>query len=309
MKAAQISEYGGPEVINVAEVEQPQPGEGQVLVEVHAASLNPFDSMVRAGYVQAMIPSLPITLGGDISGVVTAVGEGVSGLRVGDEVYGSAAAVAGASGALAEYAVTASGQLGKKPQSVDFDQAAASVLVGVSALQAIDEHINLQAGQKLLVLGGAGGIGSIAIQIAKARGAFVATTVKAADVDYATSLGADQVINYESDDLSQLSNDFDAVFDTTKGDALEAALATLKEGGVAVSMLGSVDEAAAAAKKVMVISQGTQVNTERLGKLAALIDEGVVKARIAKSFALEDVQAAFEAREGGAAGKIVLHIK
>lgn len=308
MKAAQIKEYGSADVINIVEVDKPAPAEGQVLVEVQTASLNPFDTMVRAGYVAAMVPSLPITLGGDIAGVVAALGEGADGFTVGDEVYGSANAVSGASGALAQFAVTAAGQLAKKPAGINAQTAAASVLVGVSALQAIDENAKLQSGQKILIHGGGGGIGSLAIQLAKHHGAFVATTVKASDKDYVVSLGADQVIDYEAEDYTTLIHDFDAVFDTTTGEVLEPSLAVLKSGGVAVAMLGTVDPAVAEAKHVTVITQGTQVTTERLTVLGELLEQQVLTPRIGQTFSLEDVRAAFEAREQGTSGKIVLTI-
>lgn len=309
MKAAQISEYGSADVITVTDIDTPTPGEGQVQVEVHAASLNPFDTMVRAGFVAAMIPALPVTLGGDISGVVSAVGEGVSDFAVGDEIYGSANAAGGATGALAEYAVTAAGQLGKKPQAITYETAAASVLVGASALQALDEHINLKAGQKILIQGGGGGIGSLAVQLAKHRGAYVATTVSASDVEYVSSLGADQVINYETQDFTALLSNFDAIFDTSTGEGLEASLSILKPGGVAVAMIGSVEPSVAEAHKVTVISQGTRVTTERLKVLGELLEQKVLTPRISQTFSLEDVKAAFEARENGAAGKVIVSVK
>lgn len=308
MKAAQIKEYGSADNVEVVEVDKPATAAGQVLVEVYAASLNPFDTMVREGYVAAMIPSLPITLGGDIAGVVAAVGEGVEGLSVGDEVYGSANVVAGASGAFAEFAVTSAEQLGKKPTKHSFEEAAATVLVGVSALQALDQHINLQPGQKILIHGGAGSIGSIAIQVAKHTGAYVATTVKTDDIDYVKSLGADEVIDYKTQDFTKIVQDFDAVF-VTAGDALDASIAILKPGGIAVSMVGGLDKPAADTKQVTIIAQMTQVTTELLSKLSDLIEKGVVKARIGKVFPLADVQAAFKARESGSTGKVVLTTK
>ena len=308
MKAAQITEYGTAEKVTINEVDKPPVGEGQVLVAVRATSLNPFDTMVRAGYVAAMIPALPITLGGDIAGVVAGVGEGVTGLAVGDEVYGSANAVSGASGALAEFAATDAGQLAKKPTTSSFEEAAASVLVGVSAIQALDEHAKLHAGQKILILGGAGGIGSLAVQLAKHRGAFVSSTVKAADVDYVKSLGADQVIDYAQADALTSLNDFDAVFDTTTGEGLEAALAVLKPGGVAVAMIGGVEPAVAEKHQVSVVTQSTRVTSQRLAELATLLDQKVLKPRIAQTFSLNEAKAAFEAREGGAPGKVVVTI-
>src|SRR5690606_10107573 len=202
MKAAQINNYGDPSVVQIAEVDQPQLTEAQVLVEVHASSLNPFDTTVREGHMKDAIPlQFPATLGGDIAGVVVKAGTGVERLKPGDKVYGQANVVAGNSGAFAELAATKASQLAKMPSNLSFEQAAAMPLVGVSALQALSEHINLKAGQNIFIHGGAGGIGTIAIQIAKHIGAYVATTATGEGIDYVKKLGADQVIDFKSEDF------------------------------------------------------------------------------------------------------------
>jgi NADPH:quinone reductase-like Zn-dependent oxidoreductase len=309
MKAAQINDYGGPEVITIADIPQPAPGDGQVLIQVQAASLNPFDASVRAGRVKDMIKSLPITLGGDVAGTVVEVGAGVDGFKTGDTVYGQAAAVAGNSGAFAEYAATKAGQVAIAPSNADITEAAALPLVGVSALQALTEHINLQSGQKILIQGGSGGIGSIAIQIAKHLGAYVATTVPTDEVEYTQSLGADEVIDFTQQNFQELIHDYEAVFDTAGGDVFEKSLAVLKPGGIAVSMIAQIDEAVAAQHGITAITQGTKVTTAALDKLRQLVEDGIVTVRIDSVLPLDQVPEAFTKRESGTAkGKVVLKI-
>src|SRR3989344_5597445 len=183
MKAVQIKGYGGTEVVEVnTDASEPSPKEGQVLVKVHAASINPFDSKIRSGIYKDSIPlNLPYTPGGDFSGVILSLGEGVSEFKVGDEVFGSAQVASGGSGAFAQISAANVKNSALKPKSIDHIQAASLPLVGSSAVQALEEHIKLQKGQKILIHGGAGGIGSIAIQLAKHIGAYVATTVNIDD--------------------------------------------------------------------------------------------------------------------------------
>lgn len=309
MKAAQISQYGGPDVIKVTtDTKKPIVEPGHVLVEVRAASLNPFDTMVREGHVAPMVPPFPVTLGGDIAGLVVEVAEGVTDIKVGDEVYGQANVVAGNSGALAEFAATKASQVAKKPHNTDFQQAAALPLVGASALQAITEHIDLKSGQKILVHGGTGGIGSMAVQLAKHLGAYVATTVPSAGIEHAKSLGADEVIDFKTQKFEEIVKDFDAVFDTVGGEALDKSLQVLKKGGKIVSMVGTANESKAQQLGVSVIAQQTVTNTERLDRLAKLVEAGVLSAHIGQVFSLEAIKEAFAQREAGGSGKIVIEI-
>lgn len=310
MKAAQIKEYGHADAVEVVEVPRPTVGNGQVLVEVQAASLNPFDTMVREGYVKDMIPlKLPVTLGGDIAGVVREAGEGVENVTAGDIVYGQANAVAGNSGALAEYAVTKSEQLAIAPKGVDITEAASLPLVGVSALQALTDHLGLQADQKIFIHGGAGGIGSIAIEIAKNIGAHVATTATGEGIELVKELGADEVIDYKTDDFAKKLQGYDAVFDTVGGEDFAKSWGILKSGGVAVTMIAEADDAKAEELGITIIRQQTHVTSEKLTELARLVEAGVVHARIGKVFELGDIQQAFEARESGTVvGKIVVHL-
>lgn len=311
MKAVQYKTYGEPEVLEMVEVEKPGPQEGQILVEVHAASLNPFDYKVRRGYMKDMMPlNLPITIGGDFAGIVSAVGDSVSGLSVGDEVFGQANAVGGGSGTLAEYAVAKNGSVAKKPQSVDFTQAAALPLVGVSAIQALEDHMKLTKGQKVLIHGGAGGIGSVAIQLAKHIGAYVATTASHEHADFVKNLGADEVIDYKNQDFSTILKDFDGVYDTVGGETYTKSFAVLKKGGIIVTMVAKPDEELNKKYEVTTIAQGTHVTSEKLITLAKLIDDGVIKIAVEKVFPFEQTKEAYTFLETAhPKGKVVVIIK
>lgn len=311
MHAAQIKKYGDPSVVEVTDIATPTISDDQVLVAVHASSLNPFDTTMREGRAQQMSPLRPpFTLGGDIAGVVEAVGAKVTDFAVGDRVFGQANAIAGNSGALAEHAATASTQIAIAPSTLNFAQAASLPLVGVSALQALTEHIELRAGQKILITGGAGGIGRSAIQLAKHLGAYVATTVGTSDIETVTALGADEAIDYTSQDFTELLSGYDAVFDTVGSEEFSKALGILRRGGIAVSMIAQVDQARADELGVTAVSQFTQVTTAKLNRLRKLVEAGAIKPQVGKIFALRDIRDAFVARESGAvSGKIVIAIR
>jgi NADPH:quinone reductase-like Zn-dependent oxidoreductase len=311
MKAVQIKQYGGTEAIEIAEdITNPAAQSGQVVVEVRAASLNRIDTIIRSGYMDQMMPlNFPSTLGGDFAGVVTEIGEGVTGLNVGDEVYGQAGALMGGTGSLAEYAAAPNGKAAKKPATIDMTIAASLPLVGASAIQGIEEHADIQRGQKILIHGGAGGIGSLAIQLAKLRGAYVATTVATDDLEFAKSLGADEVIDYKTQDFTTISKEYDAVFATAQP-SLNDSVKVLKKGGILVSMVGAVDETLTREHEVTVIPQMTQVSTEQLTRLAQLIDSGEVKPQVDKVFTLDQIKEAFDYFEQqNPRGKVVVTIK
>ncbi len=307
MKVAQINKFGGPEVIELIDIEKPKPQPGQVLVKVYASSINPFDYKLRQG----MIPTikLPFTLGGDIAGVVTEVGEAVENFAVGNKVYGQAISLAGASGAFAEFAAVNAGNIAKMPNNTDFNEAASLVLAGVSAMQAVVEHMKLASGQRILIHGGAGGIGSIAIQIAKHLGAHVATTATGPGLDFVKKLGADEVIDYKIQKFEELLSGFDAVFDTVGGETFEKSFKVLKRGGMIVSMVAADEKNSAAQYGVTAITQGTNVNTENLNKLAELIEKKVVRPYIDKVYPFDNIKEAFqEVEKGEVLGKIVITI-
>lgn len=308
MKAVQIKEYGDTSVLSVVDVPVPSPAQGQVQVEVYASSINPIETLVREGHVP--VKQLPITLGGDFSGVVTQVGEGVTSVAVGDKVYGQASVLAGNSGAYAEFAVTSATRIAPMPTKVSFNEAASLPLVGVSALQALITHLDVQAGQKLFIHGGAGGIGSVAVQVAKHMGVYVATTATGEGIDFVKQLGADQVIDYKKEQFSNVLQGFDAAYDLVGGDEYIKVLSVLKPGGKGVSMTAHPDEAKVASMGVTSVSQLTDVTTEMLERLARFVDEGIVKPQVDVVFALDDVVKAFAARESGTVrGKVVLAIK
>lgn len=310
MKAAQLIAYEDIEHIQVGDIEKPSLRDGQVLVEVSAASLNPFDTTVRKGYVKDSIPlQLPVTLGGDIAGIVRELSPSVTGLEIGDNVYGQASVVAGNSGAFAEFAATSANQVAKMPSNIDFQSAATMPLVGVSAMQAIIEHINLQPQQKIFIHGGAGGIGSIAIQIAKHLGAYVATTASGEGIGRVTQLSADEVIDYKVQPFTEVLQEFDAVFDTVGGDDFEASFDVLKPRGIAVSMIASFNEAAAREHQITALTQATKVSTKALDALRELIEANVITPNVGTVFSLEDIRAAFATRESGAQGKVVIDMK
>ena len=311
MKAAQIKEYGDADAVEVVDIEQPTAKAGHVVVQVSAASLNPFDTMVRSGYLKDNVPlKLPVTLGGDIAGTVVEVGTGVNTVKVGDKVFGQANVVAGNSGAFAEYAATSAEQVAKAPSNISTQEAASLALVGVSAWQALTQYIGLTSGQKLFINGGSGAIGRVAIQIAKHLGAHVATTATGAGIAVARAAGADDVIDYKTDDFTKVIHDFDAVFDTVGGEALQTIVGVVSQGGTVVSMVGQPDEALAKEQDVTAISQMTKVTSEALDALRELVESGVVTPAVGAVFTLDQIQEAFKARESGTvAGKVVLAIQ
>ncbi|HSX36693.1 MAG TPA: NADP-dependent oxidoreductase [Patescibacteria group bacterium] len=310
MKAAQISGYGGPEVVKLTnDAPKPTPSEGQVLVEVHAASVNPFDNIVRSGMARGMKElEFPATLGGDFSGVISEVGSDAKGFKVGDEVYGQANALS-SRGSFAQYAPVSTTSMALKPKNIDFITAAALPLTGVSVYQALVEHLGLQSGQKILIHGGAGGIGSLAIQLAKHIGAYVATTVTGEDLDFVKSLGADEVIDYETQDFSTILKDYDAVYDTVGGETYAKSFLVLKPGGKFVSMK-QAPEGLTPPAGIEVTNQFTRVTTERLDKLTELVESGALKVYADKTFPLEQTDEAMAYLETGhTRGKVVIQVK
>lgn len=309
LTAARIHNYGGPEVVQMEKATLPEPKPGEVVVRAHAAGVNPVDWKIRAGYMQGIMHmDLPFTLGVDFSGVVEAVGKDVD-FEVGDEVYGQAAAFEGGSGSFAEALVASAETVAAKPRTVSHTEAAALPLAGVSALQAITEHLLLKEGQNILIHGGAGGIGSIAIQLAKHIGAHVATTVKFDDCAYVKSLGAYLAIDYRNQKFDVLLKDLDAVLDTVGGETYLRSFPLMKKGGRIVSMIEPPRQDLMREFGVQAIYQFTQVTRDRLQQLAELVDKGAVKVHIEKTFPLKEAAEALRALETDhPRGKVVLKI-
>ncbi len=310
VKASRITGYGGSEVTVLGDVPKPEAVGGQVVVQVHAAGVNPFDAKLRAGNFKDSISlELPATLGGDVAGVVTEVGPGVSGIAVGDEVYGSTNATGGA-GSFAEFTAVAAGQLAPKPPRTSFTDAGALPLAGSSAYQVIVEHLGVSKGQKVLIHGGAGGIGSLAIQIAKHLGAHVITTVSAQDREFARELGADETIDYRAESFTDLVRDCDAVLDTVGGDVTKDSLRVLRPGGGLASMQLFGPLEGAEQYDVEVIPVRGKATAERLTKLAELVGQGAVRPIIDKTFPLEQAGDALTyLQEGHPRGKVVVQAR
>jgi alcohol dehydrogenase len=309
MKAARISGYGHAEAVTVEEVEVPTPGPGQVLLEVHASSINPVDISVREGRRRERFPlRLPVTLGWDVAGLVRRLGPGVTTLQPGQKVYGQASVVTGGSGAFAEYATAPAALLSRMPRNLGFTEAASLPIVGVSALQGIDS-MKLQRGQKVLIHGGGGGIGSVAIQIAKSLGAHVATTATGDDLAFARQLGADEVIDYRTQRFDQLLSGYDAVFDNVGGETYTRSFKVLKPGGVLVSMTQPPNTQLMQRYGVTALGERTSTTTEALDRLTGLIEAGVVTPHVDRAYPLDRIRDAFEDKERGGGrvrGKIAI---
>ena len=320
MKAAQIKTYGDSELveINPNAPSLNDPSEAMVLVTVKAAGVNPSDWKTREGFFKEMVPlQFPATLGSDFSGVIEKVGERVSSspsisdLKLGDEVYGQAGAFAGGSGAFAEMALAKADTIAHKPKTLTHEEAASLPLVGVSAWQALVETMRLTNGQKILIHGGAGGIGSIAIQLAKHHGAYVATTVSTNDIQFVKEeLGADEAVDYKTQTFEDvLPHDFDAVFDTVGGETYTRSFKVLKRGGggIIVSMLEQPVQELMDQFGVKAVFLFSQTNRERLTKLAEWVDQNNIRVNVERTFPLGEARAALDyQRDVHPRGKIVL---
>jgi NADPH:quinone reductase-like Zn-dependent oxidoreductase len=313
MKAAQIKGYGSSDEVIEINKDAPAPNDpsaGKVLVKIKAAGINPVDWKIREGYMQQMIPlQFPSSLGADFSGVIEKVGQGVSEFRQGDEVYGQASMLSGGSGAFAEMALANADTIAHKPKSLSHPEAAGLPLVGVSAWLALVETIGLQKSQKILIHGGAGGIGSVAIQLAKHLGAYVATTVSTNDKQFAKEVGADEIIDYKTQTFEELIGDYDAAFDTVGGETYSRSFKVLKRGGIIVSMLEQPNQELMTQFGVKAIFQFTQINRDRLTKLAQWVDQNNIRVNVEKTFPLEEAGKALDyQRDVHPRGKVVLAI-
>jgi alcohol dehydrogenase len=311
MKSAQISKYGSSEVIKINQnTSEPTVSSGKVLVIIKAAGVNPVDWKIREGGMQQIISlQFPSILGIDFSGVIKQIGEDLypSDFKQGDEIYGQAGVISGGSGAFAEMALVNTESIANKPKSLSHAEAAALPLVGVSAWKALIENIELSKDQKILIHGGAGGIGSIAIQLAKNLGAYVATTVSANDKQFVQELGADVVIDYKTQTFEDVLHEYDAVFDTVGGETYTRSFKVLKKGGIIVSMLEQPNSELMSRYGIKAIFQFTQADRERLRKLAQWVDENIIRVNVEKTFSLEEAGKALDYQKDlHPRGKVVL---
>ena len=311
MKSVQITRYGNTnEVIEIRQTNAPNLSAGKVLVEVRAAGVNPIDWKIREGYMQQMIHlQFPSTLGLDFSVVIKEVGEDVSSdFNQGDEVYGQAGVPTGGSGAFSDVALTTATSIAHKPKTLDHIEAAALPLVGVSAWQALVENIALSNGQKILIHGGAGGIGSIAIQLAKHLGAYVTTTVSTNDKQFVQELGADQIVDYKKENFEDIIQDYDAVYDAIGGETYKRSFRVLKKGsGIIVSMLEQPNSELMNQFGIKALFLFSQVNRQRLIKLAQWVDQHNIRVNIAQTFRLDEASKALDyQKDAHPRGKVVL---
>lgn len=313
MKAVQIKKYGGNNSVEInKDAPMPVLPADHVLIKAKAAGINPADWKTREGYFKEVAPlRLPATLGGDVAGVVVQTPDGDSNFKKGDEVFGYGSAMSGGTGAFAEIVSVETKKIAKKPLKADFVEAAALPLAGISAFDVILNKMNLSSGHKILIHGGAGGIGSLAIQLAKQRDAYVATTVNEHDFGFVKSLGADEIINYKTQEFEEIIKDYDRVFDTVGGSVYTRSFQVLKPGGIIVSMLEKPSKELMKKYGVSALMESTDkhINTENLSKLADLVDRGLMHVHVDRVFPLEQADKALEYQEHGhPQGKVVLAI-
>jgi len=306
MRAIQQEVHGGPEVLTEVEIERPDPGLSQLLVRVHAAGLNPTDWGHRAFRIFLGPP--PFTLGWDVSGVVEATGFGVTLFNPGDEVFGMLPYPHGA-GSHADYVTGPARAFARKPRTVDHVQAGALPLAALTAWQALNDTAQLAAGQRVLIHAAAGGVGHLAVQIAKARGAYVIGTASAGHHDLVRDLGADEMIDYRTTDFAAAVSDVDVVLNSITGDYAARSLRTLQPGGVLVSLLPFGSEVPAEAAKLGVRTELMLVEHDHAGmtEIAGLVTAGKLRPVIAATFPLAEAAKAHELGETRhVAGKLVL---
>ncbi|NIJ87796.1 NADPH:quinone reductase-like Zn-dependent oxidoreductase [Xanthomonas campestris] len=333
MKALTFQRYGKSPGVGFSELPRPTPKPNELLVEVHAASVNPVDNMIMAGTFKPILAfDLPATLGSDLAGVVTEVGSRVTRFKKGDAVFASVFDLG--TGTLAEFAVVPESAAALKPANLDFVQAASIPMVGLTSWQALTERARLQHGQKVFIPAGSGGIGTFAIQLAKQIGAHVGTTTSTGNVPLVRSLGADEVIDYKTQKFEKVLSGYDVVLGTTKGDTLEKSLGILRTGGKIISLVGPLDAAFARARrlnglltlvfglmsrKIKHLAKKRDVSYAflfvrpdgaQLAKLGELLEAERIRPVIDKVFAFDQAKQALEyLAQGRAKGKVVVKIR
>ena len=303
MKAIRIHQYGGPEVLAQVEMQRPTPGPNEVLIKVQAASVNPIDWKLRAGYVKDVFPlTFPSTLGWDVSGTVEEAGATVTQFKRGDEVY---ALLEG--GGYAEYATAKETVVARKPRTLDHIQAAAVPVAGLTAWQTLFEVAQLSAGQKVLIHAAAGGVGNFAVQFAKARGAHVIGTASSKNQAFLRESGVDTAVDYQKTRFEEVVRDVDVVLDTIGGDTLERSFKVLKKGGILVSLVQPPSQESATKYGVRALFYGAHASSSDLAEIAKLIDNGKVKPVVETVLPLAEARRAHELSQSGhTRGKIVL---
>ncbi len=299
MRAVVMHETGKPDVLRYEEAEQPEPGQGEVLIRVRAASVNPVDWKYRRGFVDRPLPAI---LGRDVSGAVEV--SRAEGFSEGDEVFGIAA-----SGGYAELATAPAAEIAKKPSDVSHEQAAAIPVAGLTAWQVMLDAAEVAEGQTALIAGAAGGVGHFAVQFARLGGARVIGTGSTRNRDFVLSLGAEQYVDYTQQEVAEAVSDVDVAFDTVGGDTTQSLLPTVREGGILVTVAGPPPEEAARERGVRAELYVTSTNPQQLARIAELVASGEVHVEVTEVLPFTEVQRAHELSESGhTRGKIILTV-
>jgi NADPH:quinone reductase-like Zn-dependent oxidoreductase len=306
MKAVFIEKHGGPEVLKYGDLPDPVAAPGEVVIDVVAASVNAADWKVRAGqYAQS---KFPLVMGRDFSGVVSAVGNGVVDLKVGDAVFGVCAS--GQEGAYAEKIAVKAAIVAKKPEGLSPVDAAALALTGLTARSALVDTLKLQAGERILIQGGAGGVASFAVQLAKHIGAHVITTTSATNRDYVRGLGADEIIDYNAQDFTKVVTNCDAVFDTVGGDVAQRSFAVLKPGGRAAFVASGEEPPKPDRNDVTSLRPPVERSRRHLEHIAQLYLAGAIRPPEIKLYRLSEAADAHRLSEARHfRGKLVFQVR
>jgi NADPH:quinone reductase-like Zn-dependent oxidoreductase len=309
MKAIVIHQFGGPEVLQYEDVPRPEPKADEVLVRVMAAGVNPVDAQMRAGdWAKVFGPKPPYTPGADIAGVIEKTGADVKKWKTGDAVFGYNG-LERTDGGYAEFTILKVGEVAAKPKSSSFEEAAAVPCAALTARQALVDSGKLTNGQTALIHGGSGGVGSFAIQIAKARGARVIATASTQNQETLKQLGADVSVDYTKQKFEDVAKDVDVVLDTVGGDTLTRSYAVVKKGGFIATIVARLDKSELEKHGIRGQSIAVKPNAEELSQLAELIDAKKIRPLVSQVFLLSDARKAHEqAATGHTRGKIVLHV-
>ena len=308
MKAVRIHTQGGPETLVYEDAPRPTPLTNEVLIRVRAASVNPIDWKIRDGYGKQMFNhQMPLILGWDVAGTIEAVGPEVDKFKLGDLVYGYTSLLR--DGAYAEFAIAKPAEIALKPASLDFVQAAAIPIAALTPWQAMFDTASLQENQKVLIHAASGGVGSIAVQLAKAKGAYVIGTASARNADFVRELGVDEFIDYQSTPFETLVHDVDVVLDTIGGDTQVRSFGVLHKDGFLVSIVEPPSEELATQHGVRMAMLAVQPNADQLREVTELIDSGTLKPFVETVLPLSEARRAHELSQSGRTrGKIVLQV-
>ena len=308
MKAAVLHERGGTEVLKYEDAPRPEPNDGEVLIKVMAAGVNPIDAYIRQGLrVKSGSDNGPMIIGYDIAGVVEKVGAGIKTFKAGDAVYAYLPVVRG--GGYAEFAIAKEGEVSLKPKNIDFEKAAAVPLAATTAWQALIDTAKLEQGQTVLIHGGSGGVGCFAVQIAKARGAKVMATASTANQELLKQLGVDQPIDYTKTKFEDVAKDVDVVLNCVRGDTLRPSYGVVKKGGIIVSITDEPDAAECAKHGIRGMRVVAHSDAKVLEELTKLIQANKITPIVSQIFPLSEAAKAHQHIETGhTRGKIVLKV-